>query len=74
MDNDMYDLRVTFRIKLKRWRIDDQSNISNREWALKVYDRNLERWWNVNDLNRPGEESYIESIEEVSPRGAIPGP
>jgi len=65
MDNDLYDLRVTFRIKLKKWRIDDQSNTSNREWSLKVYDRNLGEWVNTAHINRPGEESYIESIQEM---------
>jgi len=65
MDNDLYDLRVTFRVKLKKWRIDDQSNTNNREWSLKVYDRNLGEWVNVKHINRPGEEAYIETIEEM---------
>jgi len=63
MEDDLYDLRVTFRVKLKKWRIDDQSNLDNREWSLKVYDRNLGEWVNVKDINRPGEEAYIEDIE-----------
>ena len=65
MDNDLYDLRVTFRVKLKRWRIDDQSDHNNREWSLNVYDRNLGEWINVKHTNRPGEEAYIETIEEM---------
>lgn len=65
MDNDLYDLRVTFRVKLKKWRIDDQSDPVNREWSLKVYDRNLEEWVNVKHINRPGEEAYIEYIEQM---------
>lgn len=65
MDNDLYDLRVTFRVKLKKWRVDDQSIPDNREWSLKVYDRNLEEWVNVKHLNRPGEEAYIEDIEQM---------
>lgn len=58
-----YDLRVTFRVKIKKWRIDDQSDVANREWCLKVYDRNNGQWVNTNNLTRPGEETYIESIE-----------
>ena len=65
MDSDLYDLRVTFRVKLKRWRIDDQSELDNREWSLKVYDRNLKEWVNVKYINRPGEDAYIENIEQV---------
>jgi hypothetical protein len=65
MDNDLYDLRVTFRVKLKKWRIDDQSDPVNREWSLKVYDRNLGEWVNVKYINRPGEEAYIENIEQI---------
>lgn len=63
-DNDLYDLRLTFRVKLKRWRIDDQSKKENQEWSLQFWDRNLEEWKiaNKSDLNRPGEEAYIESI------------
>ena len=65
MDNDLYDLRVTFRVKVKRWRVDDQSDPANREWSLKVYDRNLGEWVHINYLNRPGEEAYLESVKEV---------
>lgn len=65
MDNDLYDLRVTFRVKLKKWRIDDQSDLDNREWSLKVYDRNLGEWVNVKHINRPGEEAYIEDIQQI---------
>jgi len=73
MDNDIYDLRVTFRVKLKKWRIDDQSIVDNREWSLNVHDRNLNQWVNINELTRPGESAKIESIEEIKPRDAIPG-
>ena len=65
MDNDLYDLRVTFRVKLKKWRVDDQSDPVNREWSLKVYDRNLGEWVSVKHLSRPGEEAYIEDIRQV---------
>jgi hypothetical protein len=65
MDNDLYDLRVTFRVKLKKWRVDDQSDPVNREWSLKVYDRNLGEWVSITHLDRPGEEAYIEDIRQV---------
>lgn len=51
--------------KSKKWRIDDQNDPANREWSLKVYDRNLGEWVNVKYLNRPGEESFLESIVEL---------
>ena len=60
-----YDLRVTFRVKLKKWRVDDQSDPANREWSLKVYDRNLGEWVHINGLNSPGEEAYLESVQEI---------
>ena len=60
-----YDLRVTFRVKLKNWRVDDQSDPTNREWSLKVYDRNLGEWIHINHLNRPGEVAYLESVQEM---------
>jgi hypothetical protein len=65
MPNDEYDLRVTFRVKTKKWRIDDQSVSENRRWSLKLYDLVQKSWINVSLLDRPGEEAYIESIEEL---------
>jgi len=64
-NEDLYDLRVTLRVKIKKWRIDDQSNEDNWEWSTQVFDRNLQQWVNIVNLNRPGEESYIESIKEM---------
>lgn len=63
--DDLYDLLVTFRVKIKKWRIDPQDIPENREWSLKVYDRNLEEWTHVTELRRPGEEAHIESIKEI---------
>jgi hypothetical protein len=65
-DNDLYDLRITFRVKLKKWRI-DSPNINGSDWCLKVYDRNLEEWvvTTKSGLNRPGEEAYIEKRETI---------
>jgi hypothetical protein len=64
-NDDLYDLRIVLRVKLKRWRIDDQSVITNREWSTEVFDRNIKEWVNITELDRPGEDSYIESIEEM---------
>ena len=63
-DNDLYDLLLTFRVKIKKWRIDDQTDPNNQEWCLNFWDRNLEEWKtiNKNDLNRPGEVGYIENV------------
>jgi hypothetical protein len=64
-NDDLYDLRIVLRVKIKRWRIDDQSDEDNREWSTQVFDRNLQQWISITQLNRPGEESYIESIKEM---------
>jgi hypothetical protein len=64
-DDSIYDLRVTFRVKLKKWRINDQSILSNRKWTVLVYDEVLKEKENVSDMNRPGEEAWIESITEI---------
>ena len=61
-ESDLYDLEITFRIKVKKWRIDDQADKTNREWSLKLYDRNKEEWVRVIDLDRPGEMAGIVSI------------
>ena len=61
-ESDIYDLEITFRVQVKKWRIDDQTNKANREWSLKLYDRNKEEWVRINDLNRPGEHAGIVSI------------
>jgi hypothetical protein len=64
-NDDLYDLRIVLRVKVKKWRIDDQSNEANWEWSTNVYDRNLQQWINIVNLKRPGEDSYIESITEM---------
>lgn len=64
-DDSIYNLRVTFRVKLKKWRIDDQSIPSNRKWTLMVYDEVLKQKKNTSNFDRPGEETWIESIEEI---------
>jgi len=62
-ESDLYDLKLTFRVKLKKWRIDDQHDPDNQEWCLWVYDRNLQQWvQTTRDLDRPGEETTIEAI------------
>jgi hypothetical protein len=61
-ESDLYDLEITFKVKVKKWRIDDQAISANREWSLKLYDRNKEEWVRINDLNRPGELGGIISI------------
>jgi hypothetical protein len=61
-ESDLYDLEITFRVKVKKWRIDDQADKANREWSLKLYDRNKEEWVRVIDLTRPGEMAGIVSI------------
>lgn len=62
-ENMEYDLKVTFRVTIKKWRVDDQSIDENREWSLSVFDRNLGRWVNVMDLKRPGEKALLWDVE-----------
>lgn len=63
-DDDLYDLRITFRVKIKKWRVDDQTKVSNRNWSLNVYDEVQGTWVNtIGGCGRPGEETYIENLE-----------
>ena len=66
-DDDLYELELTFTVKLKKWRIDDQRKKENREWCLKVYDRNLGMWISTasNGLDRPGESGYLTSVKII---------
>lgn len=57
-----YDMDITFNVRIAKWRIDDPTDAKNAEWSLWVYDRNLEKWVNIIDLNRPGEYGRVESI------------
>jgi hypothetical protein len=50
-ESDLYDLEITFKVKVKKWRIDDQADKANREWSVRVI-----------DLDRPGEMAGIVSI------------
>lgn len=63
MNDDLYSLRITYKVQIKKWRVDDQSDIKNREWSLNVYDRNKGSWVATAKLDRPGEQAIIESIE-----------
>lgn len=63
-DESIYDLSVTFRVKIKKWRIDDQNIPDNRHWHLELFDENLDTWIAAMDLNRPGEAVWIASIKE----------
>lgn len=57
-----YDLELTFNVRIAKWRIDDPREQENIEWSLSVYDRNLEEWVNINDLNRPGEYGMLDEL------------
>lgn len=64
MDESMhYNLLVSFHVQIAKWRIDDPANRDNWEWSLAVFDRNNERWVNINDLKRPGEFALLESVK-----------
>ena len=66
-DDDLYEVRLTFRVKLKKWRIDNPKDPNGSDWCLKVYDRNIGDWvvTTKSGLNRPGEEAYIEKLETI---------
>lgn len=61
-----YDLEITFNVRIAKWRIDDPRDRANHEWSLSVFDRNLERWVNINDLNRPGEYGMLSKMVLVT--------
>lgn len=69
----MYHLRITYQVSVAEWRIDDPKIPDNSDWALQVYDRNLQQWVYLSECTRPGENVLIEKIEvlEESP-GRIP--
>lgn len=64
---DNYDLTITFSIKVAKWRIDDQSDTDNWGWSLWLYDKVQKKWIQASeDLDRPGEEAYIEDVEDLT--------
>jgi hypothetical protein len=64
---DNYDLTVTFSVKVAKWRIDDQSDPANWDWSLWLYDKVQKKWIQTSeDLDRPGEETYIEDVEDLT--------
>jgi hypothetical protein len=62
-ENMHYRLKIVYNVKIAKWRIDDQNVLENREWALKVFDRNKQIWLPVSSLDRPGEYATIERID-----------
>jgi hypothetical protein len=61
-----YHLRITFDINVAPWRIDDPNDISNHEWSLSVFDRNLGEWIPLSSCTRPGESHRIAKIEVLN--------
>jgi hypothetical protein len=58
-------LRILYEVEIATWRIGNQNEIENREWALHVYDRNQQQWVQVNALDAPGEKATIKHIQVV---------
>ena len=71
-DDMHYDIDVTFNIRVAKWRIDDPTDIKNAEYSLSIYDRNQERWVNINDLNRPGEYGRLSNVHTYGAKLTIP--
>lgn len=63
-NEDLYELDIGFEVKIAKWRIDDQDDIDNREWALFVYDRLQGKWVDTSDCDRPGEDVSITHLEQ----------
>lgn len=61
-DDSLHTLKITYVVKIKKWRIDEPKD---SDWSLAVYDKVLDQWVNLNFCTRPGEEYYIENIEEI---------
>jgi hypothetical protein len=58
-------LRILYEVEIAKWRIGDQNEIENREWALYVYDRNQQKWLQVSMLNPPTESATIKHIQII---------
>lgn len=58
-------LRILYEVEIANWRIGNQEEIKNREWALYVYDRNQEKWCQVSTLNPPTETAVIKHIQII---------
>jgi hypothetical protein len=69
----LYNVKITYDVTIAKWRIDDPKDINNADWALMVYDRNLQQWVFLADCNRPGETTYIESIQVMPDKEETPG-
>ena len=59
----VYKLRITFNVSVAKWRIDNPLLPDSSDWALQVWDRNLDQWVYLADCIRPGEKTFIEKIE-----------
>ena len=59
-------LRIQYEIEIDRSRIEDQTLIENREWALYVFDRSKQDWIQVNNLDAPGENALITKIQVLN--------
>lgn len=66
-----YDLEITFNVRIAKWRIDDPRDKDNIEWSLSVYDRNLQEWVNINELNRPGEYGMLDELTIISDKPVV---
>lgn len=64
-DNLTTKLKILYEVTIAKWRIDDQNDPDNREWCLYVYDRNQQKWTQVNTLDSPGEGAIIRHIQVV---------
>ena len=60
---EVYELDIGFKVKIAKWRIDDQTDPKNQEWCLSVYDRLQNEWVDVADLNRSGEEAFLTRVK-----------
>jgi hypothetical protein len=61
-----YHIRLTFDVNIAEWRIDDPNDVTNHEWSLSVFDRNLGEWIPLSECNRPGESHRIAKIEVLN--------
>lgn len=62
-----YKLRIIYNVTIAKWRIDNPLLPGSSDWSLQVWDRNLNEWVYLADCKRPGEYTYIESIEVIDP-------
>jgi hypothetical protein len=68
MEDDLYEIRGTFTVKIKKWRIKDPKLQKKPTFCIQIYDDSVDNWrtCSSNGLDKPGEEAFITKIEVIN--------